>query len=54
MERTASLVEAKLLEESVVPTKEVEIAVTTVEVDLSSDLTAVSGSVSTTSLERVT
>ena len=54
MEITASVVEAKLLEESAVPTKEAEISVTTVEVDLSSDLMAVPGSVSMTWLERMT
>ena len=54
MEITASEVEAKLSKESVVPAKEAEVSVTTAEVDLSSDVMAVPGSVSTTSLERVT
>lgn len=54
MEITASVVEAKLSEGNVVPTKEAEVSVTTAEADLSSDLMAVPGSVSTTSLERVT
>ena len=54
MEITASVVEVKLSEESEVPTKGAEVSVTTAEVDFSSDLMAVPGSVSTTSLDRVT